>query len=360
MADAMLVYVGNYTRGAEGGIHVYTMDESTGALSLQNRASGADCPSFFDLSPDGTHLYCVNELGEFEGKPSGGVSAFAIDPDTGDLHRLNLRPSLGPGPCHIAVAPNGKHVVVSNYGGGNVCALPIEPDGSLGEPSDFVQHRGSSVNPSRQQAPYAHSATFSPDGEVVFVADLGMDKLMAYRLDAQTGQLRPNDPPFAALHPGAGPRHFAFHPSGRFGYVINELDSTMSAFAYDASTGALTTIQSLTTLPKEFHGSSFCADVHVAASGRFLYGSNRGHDSIVAYAIADDGTLTTIDYTPTQGKNPRNFGLAPSGKLMLAGNQNSDTIVAYHVNTETGKLTPTGAVTESPTPVCIRFRRLSG
>ena len=350
------VYVGTYTHGDSEGIYVYRLDSETGALEYSSKVIGVENPSFLDIHPSGRYLYSVNEVGEFEGQASGAVTAFYIHQATGEISYLNQRATGGGAPCHVSVDATGKYLLVANYGGGSVAALPIGKDGRLGKASDFVQHSGSSVNPGRQSAPHAHAIMIAPDNRFAFVPDLGLDKVLIYQLDLEAGKLIPNAQPSAQVHPGAGPRHLDFHPSGKYAYVINELDSTFTAFRYDADTGTLTEIQTLSTLPEDFEGTSHCADVHVHPSGKFVYGSNRGHDSIVICAIdADTGTLNYIDCESTQGKTPRNFGLTPAGTFLLAANQQTDTIVTFAVDADTGELTATGDVVEVPTPVCLKM-----
>jgi 6-phosphogluconolactonase len=256
----------------------------------------------------------------------------------------------------LAVDQTGKWLVAANYGGGSVSAFPIKSDGSLGEATGFVQHAGASVNQQRQKEPHAHSVNFSPDNRFVLVSDLGLDQVMIYRLDPVKGTLSANNPAFAKVKSGAGPRHFAFHPNKRFGYVINEIDSTVTAFSYQPSNGTLEEVQTISTLPKDYTGKSYTAEIEVHPNGRFLYGSNRGHDSIAVFSIDPrKGNLTTLEQTSTQGKTPRNFAIDPSGSYLFAANQGSDNIVMFKIDQKTGKLTPTGAVLEVPSPVCVAF-----
>lgn len=350
-----LVYVGTYTRGKSEGIYVYRMDASSGALQFASKTAGVSNPSFLAIHPQRCYLYAVSEVSESAGKPSGAVAAFKIDPETGELTRLNQQPSHGAGPCHLSVDKTGQFVLVANYAGGSVAVLPIQDDGQLGEATDFIQHQGSSVDPRRQGGPHAHSVTLDPANRYAFVADLGLDKIMIYQLDLSQGKLKPNDEPWAQIKAGAGPRHFDFHPNGRYAYLINELDSTLTAFTYDETRGRLREIQTVPALPEDFEDTSYCADIHVSPSGKFVYGSNRGHNSIVIFEI-DDGTgkLTYVDHEPTRGETPRNFAIDPTGTFLLAANQNSDTIVTFRINQQTGKLMPTEHVAEVPTPVCLR------
>jgi 6-phosphogluconolactonase len=350
------VYIGTYTRGKSEGIYLYYMDKSTGALEFASAAGGIENPAFLAIHPQQSYLYAVNEVGQFAGKPSGGVSAFAIDPETGELTFLNQQSSQGPGPCHLSVDHTGQYVLVANYSGGSVAVLPINSDGKLGEATDFVQHEGSSVNPRRQEKPHAHSIMVDESNRYVFVPDLGMDKIMIYRLNLTEGKLEPNDEPWAKVKAGAGPRHFDFHPNGKYAYVINELDNTLIAFAYDGTRGSLREIQTISTLPEDFSGTSYCADVHVSPSGKFVYGSNRGHDSIAIFGIDEDtGRLTPVGYEPTQGKMPRNFGIDPAGAFLLAANQDSDNVVVFRIDRQTGSLRSTGSMIEVPKPVCVKM-----
>lgn len=358
MAEQMVklqVYVGTYTNRGSKGIYTFELDLASGAPSPVTLAAETVNPSFLAIHPSNRFLYAVNEVGEIGGMKSGAVSAFAIDPQTGKLTFLNQQPSKGTSPCHLVVDNRGRYVLVANYGGGSVTVLPILPDGRLGEATSFVQHEGKSINPKRQEAPHAHSINLDAANRFAIVADLGLDRLLVYRFDAVKGMLTPNEPPFASVAPGAGPRHFAFHPNGRFAYVINELNSTVTAFSYDAQKGVLTELQTVTTLPEKFQGDNWTAEVQVHPLGKFLYGSNRGHDSIVIFAIEGDGKLRLIGHQPTQGKFPRHFGIDPTGNYLLVANQNTDNIVFFRIDPQTGKLHPTGQVVDVPMPVCVKM-----
>ncbi len=354
--EQLFVYVGTYTRGDSEGIYVYRMEPSTGALTHISTTSGIVNPSFLAIDPGQHHLYAVSEIADSGGQRSGGVSAFSINPQTGELAYLNQQVTRGAGPCHLSVDQTGQYVLVANYGGGSVAILPIKDDGRLGEATDFIQHEGSSVNPQRQEGPHAHSIILDPANRYAFAPDLGLDKILIYRLDFAEGKLVPNDEPWVQVHPGAGPRHFAFHPNGKYAYVINELDSTVTAFTYHATDGILREIQTISTLPEGFEGRSHCADIHVHPSGKFVYGSNRGHDSIVIYSVDEEtGELTCVGYESTQGENPRNFALDPTGTFLFAANQDTDNIVLFRIDPQTGELTAPGHVTEVPTPVCVKM-----
>ena len=357
-----IVYVGTYTRelphgrGKSDGIYVYAMDTATGALSHIQTVTGVPNPAFLALHPSGRYLYSVNSQGEIDGRKGGAVSAFAIDPATGTLTYLNRQPSEGVGPCHVSVEQTGRYVLVASYGSGSIAMLPIGAEGQLEPASDAVQHAGSSVNPRRQEGPHAHSINVSPGNRFALVPDLGLDKVLVYRLDLDAGKLVPNDPPAGLAAPGAGPRHLDFHPNGRYVYVINELDSTLAAYAYDDTRGTLDPIQTVSTLPEGFSGENSCADVHVHPNGRFVYGSNRGHDSLAIFAIDEaTGRLTALGHTSTQGRVPRNFAIDPTGTFAYAANQDTDTIVTFRIDPATGALTPTGDVTNVLTPVCVKI-----
>jgi 6-phosphogluconolactonase len=347
--DELWAYVGTYTKRGSEGIYIYRMDASSGDLALLGVASGVENPSFLALDPQRRYLYAVNEVDQ------GTVSAFAVDRESGALRFLNRQSSHGAAPCHLSVDQTGRYVLVANYTSGSVAVLPIQADGRLSEASDWVQHRGSSVHP-RQQGPHAHSITLDPANRLAFAADLGLDRILVYALDLQNGTLAPHRIPWIEVHTGAGPRHLSFHPNGRYAYVIDELDNTVVAFGYDPVQGTLRTLQTLPTLPQGFDGTSYCADVHLTPSGEFLYGSNRGHDSIAAFAVSEQtGQLTPLGHYPTQGRNPRNFAIDPSGTYLLAANQDSDSIVVFGIEPQSGELQPTGHVTQVPMPVCIQI-----
>jgi 6-phosphogluconolactonase len=353
-----LAYVGTYTTKTDSkGIYAYRFDAASGELSAIGLAAESADPSFLAVHPDGRHLYAVNELSEFGGQKSGAVSAFVIDRHTGLLTLLNQVATRGAGPCYISLDQTGKFVLVANYDGGSIASFPIREDGSLGPPASFIQHAGSSVNKQRQEAPHAHWVGTSPDSRFALAADLGLDEVVIYRFDVTEGTLSPNDPPFVTVNPGAGPRHFAFHPNGKFGYVLNEMDATVTAFSFHSKNGSLSVLQTINTLPKDYSGPKEAAELVVHPSGRFLYASNRaGSDTITAFSIDPArGTLKLAGKTSTQGKTPRNFAIDPTGKFLMAANQESNNIVVFKIDTATGGLTPTGQTVEVPSPVCITF-----
>ena len=345
----MFVYVGAYTEPGMGhgeGISVYRFDAESGALSLVQTVAGVTNPSYLALAPSGRAVYATNEL---DGE--GGVSAFARDPASGELTPLNRQPAGGSWTCNVALDPTGRYVLIANYGSGSVAAFPVAEDGSLQPMSGFIQHKGRASTRSGRQGPHAHMAAFTPDGRFVLATDLGTDSIMIHRLE--NGQLVPHGS--APAEPGAGPRHFAFSPDGSTVYVINEMASTMTAYAYDGERGTLEPRQTVSSLPEGYTGETTCAQIVVAPDGRFVYGSNRGHDSIAIWAIAANGEASLIGTESTRGKEPRHFALDPSGTWLLAANKNSDTIVPFRRDPDSGLLTQSGPITESPTPVAILF-----
>ena len=349
----LLLYVGTYTSGQSEGIYLYGMDPTTGALTLRSSVK-SDNPSFVVVNPS-RFLYAVNEVSELNGKRTGGVSAFAIDASTRKLTFINQQPSEGADPCHLSFDRQRKHLFVANYTSGTVAVLPIQRDGSLGPAIDVEQHEGSGPR-EQQKGPHAHCIKLDGANRFAVAADLGSDKVMIYRFNPVSRKLEPGRQPSATLHPGAGPRHLTFHPNGKYLYVINELDSSLTTFKYDAAQGTLTAFETVSTLPRDFTGTSYCADVHVSKSGRFLYGSNRGHNSIVVFAI-DPRTarLSLVEHVSTEGNWPRNFVIDPTGRFLLVANQRSDNVVVFRVDAQTGRLTPTGTSAQIPVPVCLQF-----
>ncbi len=353
--DDMFVYVGAYTEPPQGraeGISVYRFDPAAGALSLVQTVAGVANPSFLALDAGRRTLYAVNELAD------GGVSAFARDAESGELTPLNREKSHGADPCYISFDSTGRFALVANYTGGSVAVLPIAANGSLSPASSVIHHEGSSIVPDRQGEPHPHMIAPTPDGRSIVVTDLGIDGLLLYRLDEATGTLQPagQDVPAVKTAAGAGPRHFAFSPNGRILYVINELNSTLTVYAYDGEAGTLAPLQTVSSLPVGFTGENDCAHILVSCDGRFVYGSNRGHDSIAIWAVDEaSGTLTPVGHASTRGKTPRNFALDPSGAWLLAANQDSDSIVAFRRDQASGLLTATDDVTATPSPVAVLF-----
>jgi 6-phosphogluconolactonase len=356
-----LVYVGTYTnKTASKGIYAYLFDPGIGKLSPLGVAAESEDPSFLAAHPSGKFLYAVNEIDHFGAQKSGAVSAFSIDPKTGKLTLLNQAATQGAGPWHISLDKTGKYVLVANYGGGSIAVFPIREDGGLAPASAFVQHSGSSVDKERQEAPHAHWIGTSPDNRFALAADLGLDEILVYRFNAAKGILTPNNPPYAKVNPGAGPRHLAFHPNGKFAYLLTEMENSVTAFAYKVSNGSLSPLQTVSTLSilrKDYSGPKEAAEIAVHPSGKFLYASNRANiDTITAFSIDPaKGTLKLKDEYPTMGKTPRNFAIDPTGKFLLAANQESNNVVVFRIDSTTGALAPTGEIAEVPAPVCITF-----
>jgi 6-phosphogluconolactonase len=351
-----LIYFGTYTGKGSKGIYACRFQPGSGKLTPLELAGETRNPSFLAVDPKDRYLFAVNEIERYQGARSGSVTGFAIDRRSGKLTVLNTVSSRGAGPCHLAVDKTGRNVLVANYSGGSVAVIPVKAGGTLGEASDFVQHTGSSVNKQRQSEPHAHMVVLTPDNRFAVVSDLGLDKLMVYRFDPAKGKLTPNDPPYGTVQPGSGPRHFAFHPNGRFAYAISEMGNIVTALAWDGAKGSFQQFQTISTLPKGFTGENTTAEIAVHPSGRFLYGSNRGHDSIAVYAIDPaKGTLTYVEDVLTGGREPRSFALDPTGHYLFAANQNSNNVVVFRVNPDNGRLTPSGEKFDVPSPVCVTF-----
>jgi 6-phosphogluconolactonase len=362
ISSATLTYVGTYTGGKSQGIYLFRLekqnpDDSQNVLLVPlGLAAEIASPAFLEIDAKRRLVFAVNETNEMNSRPTGGVSAFSVDAATGKLNLLNQRSSMGTGPCHLLLDRTGRHVFVANYGSGSVAVLPVASDGRLGEASDVVQHEGKSVNPQRQEGPHAHCVTLDPANRFLFVCDLGLDKVMIYKFDAENGKLTPNDTAFAAVAPGAGPRHMVFRPDGRFAYVVNELNSTITAFSYDADAGALKELQTVSTLPEDYDGPNTCAEIGIHPSGKYVYASNRGHDSVVLLAVdREKGTLSYIAEQSSGGKTPRHFGIHPAGTHLAIANQNSDTLLLCRIDEANGRLKPSGVLAEAPTPSCIQF-----
>jgi len=364
-----LVFVGTYTekilfgtgqifKGQGEGIHIFSLDPATGSLSPLHMAKGIKNPSYLDFHPNRRFLYAVNELKSYNGEATGTLSAFTLDPHDGRLEFINRVATHGTDPCHVTVDGTGKYALVANYSSGNVAVLPIRDDGGLEEPSHVIQHRGSSLDPVRQSGPHAHSVILDATNHFAYVPDLGLDRLMIYRLDAEGGKLKPHEQRCFETRPGAGPRHFVFHPGNSYAYLINELDSTIMSLDYDRQRGTLKEIQTVPALPASFRGNNTCADILVDPSGRFLYGSNRGHDSIAIYRIdLSSGELSPVGHESTRGKTPRSFTIDPSGTFLFAANQDSNSVVCFRIDRQSGRLTPDGQTTSVPTPVCVKILR---
>ena len=352
-----LIYVGTYTNSGSRGIHLLRFNSATGRLVNLGLAAESVNPSYLAIAPGGDRLFAVNEVATLDGQPGGGLTAFAISASTGLLTRINQTSSGGAAPCYVTVDPAGRHLLGANYSGGNLIVVPVGGDGRLGVASDRVQHTGTGGNPQRQPGPRAHCVVFTPDRRHVVAVDLGIDKVLIYRWDAERGRLLPGTPGEFRVRAGAGPRHIDFHPNGRFAAVINELDSSLVSCAWDGVKGALTEVQTVPTLPTGFTGTNYCADVHFHPGGRFVYGSNRGHDSLAIWQIdPKTGRLSQVGHEPTGGRNPRNFVIDPTGRWLLAANQGSDSIVLFRIDPATGRLTRTGEPINISAPVCLKFR----
>jgi 6-phosphogluconolactonase len=350
-AGESLVYFGTYTSGKSQGIYVSKFDSATGELSAPELAAETRNPTFLAVSPNGKNLYAVSEMSK-----TGAVSAFAFEGKTGKLKLLNQQFSGGGGPCHVAVDATGKCLLVANYGSGSVAALPIQADGRLGAATTTLRHTGSGANPKRQAGPHAHFIMPSPDNRFTLDCDLGLDKISINRLDPTAARLTANDPPFATVAPGSGPRHFVFSQDGKFIYVINEIVGTITVFHYAANTAAMTEEQTISTLPKDFATNNTAAEIALHPNGKFLYASNRGHDSIAIYAVDRlTGKLTFLEHQSTLGRTPRHFAIDPTGRWLLAENQASDSVVVFALDPDTGKLKPTGQSITVGAPVCAVF-----
>jgi 6-phosphogluconolactonase len=353
--EKLWVFVGTYTGPKSQGIYRCELDLKTGKLSSASVAAALKNPSFLAIHPSERFLYAVSEGGT--GKPAGAVSALSLDPKTGALALLNQQPSGGAGPCHLVVDRAGRNVLAANYGSGSCCCIPIKTDGSLAEPTSIIQHKGTSVDKSRQEGPHAHSINVDAKNRFAFCCDLGLDKVLVYRLGAAKGTLTPNSPPALDLAPGSGPRHFAFHPDGKTAYICGEMAMTITACNYDADKGILTKTQTLSTLPTgaDRKGTS-TAEVVVHPSGKFVYVSNRGHDSIAIFAIdAKTRALTAVGHQGKGISTPRNFAIEPTGQYMLVANQSGGSVIVFRIDAKTGALTPTGGSVAVASPVCVRF-----
>jgi 6-phosphogluconolactonase len=347
-----VVFVTAFAPGDKGVIHAYQFDTSTGRLIPLRRTAGVENPFFLTLSPDRKYLYSIHAR-QFGGKDNEQVAAYEITGRTGELKFLNRQSAEGTASCYLDVDRTGKMLLVANYSSGSVASLPVKADGSLGEKASFIQHTGSSVNPQRQKEPHAHCIVVSPDNKYAYAADLGTDQILCYKLDPATAKLTPNNPPFAKAPPGAGPRHLTFHPGGKRAYVINELLNSVTVFDYDAASGTLTERQTIPTLPDDFKGTSYCADLKITPDGRFLYGTNRGHDSIAAYRIGDDGRLALVAIEPSQGKGPQNLAITADGAWLLCANMPGNNVAVFRIDPMTGRLTSAGEPVSQPSPSCI-------
>jgi len=352
-----IAYVGTYTaKTSSKGIYAYRFDPEKGQLTSIGVAAETADPSFLAVHPNGKYLYAVNEISTFNGGAGGAVSAFSIAAKTGALGFLNQVPTRGAGPCHVSVERNGAYVLVANYDGGSIASFAVHDDGSLGTASGYVQHSGSGPNKERQEGPHAHWIGTSPDNRFALAVDLGLDQVLVYGFDSSKGIFTPMLSGFAKVKPGAGPRHLAFHPNGKFAYVLNEMDSSVTVFSYQAKNGAFSSLETISAVPRDYAGRKEAAEIAVHPSGKFLYTSNRGHDSIAIFEINPaKGTLKSLGQVLSGGKTPRHFAIDPTGMYLLAENQESNNVVVFHIDPATGNLTPTGQTIEVPSPVCITF-----
>ncbi len=351
-AEEPLVFVSAFASGEKGAIHAFTFDSAKGALQPLAQTDDVENPFFLALAPDHRFLYAIHAKA-FGGKENEEVAAYALEGRTGRMKLLNRQSTRGSASCYLDVDATGKSVLVANYTSGDVASLPVKEDGSLGEPVSYFAHEGTGGDPKRQKGPNAHCFVISPDNRFAFAADLGIDKVMSYRLDAASAKLTPNDPPFAKLPPASGPRHLTFHPNGKFVYVINEMANTLSVFAYAAENGSLTELQNISTLPDDFEGRSYTADLKITPNGLFLYGTNRGHDSIATYQIGEDGKLTLLAIEPSLGKGPQNLAITPDGGHLLCANMPGNNVVVFAIDPESGALIKSGEPVEVPKPACI-------
>lgn len=352
VAAGPLVFVSSFAAGDDGAIQAFELDVPEGTLRTLARTTEVEHPFFLALSPDHTHLYSIHAP-TFGGEAAEFVAAWRLEKRSGGLALLNRQSTRGTASCYLDVDSTGKTVLVANYLSGSVAALPVRDDGSLGEIASFMPHRGSSIDPDRQQGPHAHCIVISPDNRFAYAADLGLDQILGYRLDAATAQLTPHRQPFVRTRPGAGPRHLTFHPDGRHVYVINELQNSITMFDFLPETGMLIERQTLSTLPDDFEGTSYCADLKITPDGRFLYGTNRGHDSIAAYGIDENGRLTRIQIVPSRGAGPQNLALTAQGELLLCANMPGNALVVFRIDSRSGRLTPIGEPLAIPKPSCI-------
>jgi len=356
-AKSDLLYVGTYTESTKSeGIYLVRMDRMSGELRRAGAVDAGPNPSFLAIHPNGRVLYAVNELEKYKERPTGAVSAFEIARETGVLTRLSEQPSEGGAPCFVSVDHTGKVALVANYAGGSVALLPIEANGALSPAASVDQHTGKGSNAERQEAPHAHCILPDPSNRFALAADLGADRVFVYRLDLDGKSLRHIEGGDARMRPGAGPRHIAFHPRLPLVFVANELDSTVATLRFDAQRGALSPQGAISTVPAGWTGTNYPADIHVASTGRTVYVSNRGHNSIAVFSVAEStGALVLDQVVPTEGDWPRNFSLDPTGRWLLVANQRTDSVVVFGRDPANGRLTPTVQRITIPSPVCLRF-----
>lgn len=348
----LLVFAGSYAEAEESGVYVYTFDEESGTLTLTNEFGGFKNPTFLNVDAERKLLYTISETVNGAGQKVGEAAAFAIDTAEGSVRLINREITVDSTICHIQRDADSRFLTVTSYHGGMIGLFSITEEGGIGYKLDVQQHAGSSQHPERQDRPHPHSTFYSPDGRYLLVPDLGLDRIVTYKVDKVGGKLVHHGE--GLLHPGAGPRHLSFHPNGRFVYVINEVDSTIASFTYDNETGQLTTLETVSTLPANFKDENSCAEIAVSADGKYVYGSNRGHDSIVVMAIDEQtGLLSLVQHISVEGGHPRHFALTPNGRYLLAANRDTNNIVTFKVDQSSGKLTFTGHSVTVAKPVCV-------
>lgn len=354
-AATHVVYIGTYTGATSQGIYGFRFDDATGALTPIGLVAETQSPSFLTASASGRFVFAVNEFGNYGGEKSGSVTSFVVDAATSKLTQVSVQATRGADPCHLALDRTGRYLAVANYSGGNFALFPVDAAGRLGPAKTVVAGEGSGPVQSRQQGPHAHMVAFDATNKFLIGADLGIDRLLVYRFDATAGTLAPNDPVGAVMPPGAGPRHFAFHPNGRDVFAINELSSTITRLSWDAATGRFSVLASQSTIPADFKGNNSTAEIVVHPSGRFVYGSNRGHDSIAVYSVGADGALTLVEHESTRGRTPRNFTIDPTGRWLIAANQGSGSLAVFQIDQKTGALEPVGPLATVGSPVSVLF-----
>lgn len=350
----MFVYIGSYAEPENPGIHVLSFDSQEGLLTRVGSVSGIKNPTFLDIDSENLRLDAVSAIPDFDGQPSGGIVSYRIDPETGQLEAQDRHLSQAPGPCYVRRDRDKRVLLISNYRGGGICMYPLNEQGQISGQAQPFKHEGSGIVEDRQEGPHPHSIQPDPSNRYVLVPDLGADKLFIYQLDTEDPKLTPYGE--LKMEPGSGPRHMDFHPNGRYAYIMNELGNTVTVCSYEPQDGSFRILETVPTLPESFTGTNTAADIHLSADGRFLYGSNRGHDSIAVYSVdADSGLLTFVEHVSTEGKTPRNFALSPDNRFLLAANQDTNNIVIYRRDAETGRLHSTGHQIEVWKPVCIKF-----
>ena len=355
-AEDPLVFITAFAPGDEGAIHAYHMNPNSGQLTLAHKTTDVEHPFFIAISPDNRFLYSIHAPGQFGGEQYEQVASYALKGRTGSLRLLNRQSAMGSAACYLDVDSTGQTVLLANYTTGSIASFAVQTDGSISKATTFVQHNGSSINKTRQEGPHAHSIVVSPDNRFVYVADLGLDQILGYRLNDSGAQLIPATQPFVRTIPGAGPRHLTFHPNKQHMYVINELANSITAFDYDSNNGLLIERQTLSTLPDDFEGTSHCADLKITPDGQFLYGTNRGHDSIATYRLDDKGDMTLLRIETSLGSSPQNLAITRDGKFLICANMGGNNVIVFDIDSVTGKITPVGNPLAITGPSCILIR----